>query len=235
MEIMIMKAVILAGGLGTRLKSVSGDLPKPMVPVEGRPFLEHLMEWLSPSVSGFILSTGYRAELVSRHFSSSFKGLSVDYCVEDSPLGTGGAIRKVFESFSGERFFLINGDTFFAVNLKEMDLSHMRSGSLMSMALKPMKNFERYGNVGIKDGHISSFEEKRFVREGLINGGIYVLERSLAKYFPVSEKFSFEKDVLEKHIADLDINPFLSDSAFIDIGIPEDYLSIRDNAAIFRL
>jgi D-glycero-alpha-D-manno-heptose 1-phosphate guanylyltransferase len=226
--------IILVGGLGSRLKSISGDLPKPMLLVESRPFLERLMNFLKGSASQFVLSTGYKADVISSHFGECFQGVPVKYSQENSPLGTGGAIKRAMETFQDDNFFVINGDTFFNIRLKEMAEAQLKNQAIMCMALKPMKQFERYGNVKLRNGKILGFEEKKFTKDGFINGGVYMLNREICKFFPRKERFSFEKDVLEKHINELNIFPYISDTSFIDIGIPEDYFSIENNSGIFR-
>jgi D-glycero-alpha-D-manno-heptose 1-phosphate guanylyltransferase len=218
------EAIILVGGLGTRLRSVISDIPKPMAPVAGRPFLAHVLDYLSTGpVTKVILATGYRAEMVSDYFGTLYNGLRIEYSVEDQPLGTGGAISKALGVAEGEDVFVLNGDTFFAADLGKMKEWHQESGARVTIALKHMKDFDRFGSVCAREGRIVSFAEKTRCAEGYINGGIYLVKRDLLHGLGLPERFSFETDFLEKRVTDFFIGAFPSDGYFLDIGIPEDY------------
>lgn len=150
--------------------------------------------------------------------------MELEYCVEENPLGTGGAIKAAMKFTDAEEILILNGDTFFDVPVNEMYLLHKKNNSDLSIALKPMKNFDRYGIVNIEsDFSISGFEEKAFRIDGNINGGIYIANRNMMNHFPDSEKFSFEKEFLETKIGKVEMSGFVFDNYFIDIGIPEDY------------
>lgn len=219
-----MDAVILAGGLGTRLRPLTRDLPKPMVPVADRPFLEYVLDYLAASaVKRVILSVGYRGEMIEAYFAHDWRGMDLVYAHEDKPLGTGGAVRHCLEYLGERTFFVLNGDTFFRVPLADMWRFHHNRNAELSMALKPMKNFERYGNVQTVDERVTAFEEKRPLAEGQINGGIYILDASLFERFSFPEKFSLETDLFEKHLKEIRAFGYSSDAYFIDIGIPEDF------------
>src|SRR5262245_49936719 len=114
-----MQAIVLAGGLGTRLRATIGDIPKPLAPVRGRPFLEYLLAyWIGQGVTSFILSVGYRSEMITGHFGASFRGAAIDYAVEDRPLGTGGGLLLATTRLAADDPFLVlNGDTYFEVPL----------------------------------------------------------------------------------------------------------------------
>lgn len=221
----IRQAVVLAGGLGTRLRTVVQDLPKPMAPVNGRPFLEYVLDELNDfGIEEIVLAVGYKFEIIRAHFGHHYRSLTISYSIENEPLGTGGGIRQAFDLLYDEPAFVLNGDTLFKVDLANMADFHVQSNSDLTIALKPMENFDRYGTVEIeKSGRIAAFHEKKHCPKGLINGGIYLFSKSIFEVENYPEKFSFEKDLLEKHMRDLKISGFLSDAYFIDIGIPEDY------------
>ncbi|MCB9251129.1 MAG: NTP transferase domain-containing protein [Flavobacteriales bacterium] len=217
--------IVLAGGLGTRLKSVVKDLPKPMAPIADRPFLEWLLDYITPlNPSKVILSTGYKHELIQACFGNKYGKVNLEYCVEDTPLGTGGGIKKALKSAKSENVLVLNGDTFFRMDHKDFYAKHLESKSLFSMALKPMGQPYRYGTVGLSNGRIINFNEKDpKLEHGLINTGVYMLNREIISKFPETERFSFEKDFLETSVDLLNMNGFVYDTYFIDIGIPEDY------------
>lgn len=216
--------VILAGGLGTRLSHLIPDLPKPMAPVNGKPFLEILLEQLSSyNFQRIILSVGHKYEKIETYFGNSYKNIELIYCIEDTPLGTGGAIKKAMSMCKNDNVFIINGDTYFDVNFNEMMESHLRLNSDVSIAVKKLKNFDRYGTVTFLGNKITGFFEKKPTSEGYINGGTYLLTHGKIKLEDYQDKFSFEKDILEMKYNQLNFNVFISDNYFIDIGIPEDY------------
>ena len=218
------EAIILAGGLGTRLKGVISDIPKPMAPVANQPFLKYILDYLKQQgIERIILSVGYKYEVIEDFFGNNYEGLELVYSVENEPLGTGGGIRLAVDKLKGEQAFIINGDTFFDVNLLELEDLAIQKNSNLCLALKPMRSFDRYGSVNLQKSRITSFKEKQFVQEGLINGGIYWFQKSLLEMFKSGQKFSFEQDLMEKQIDSKVISGFISDSYFIDIGIPEDY------------
>lgn len=219
------EAIILSGGLGTRLRDEIPGLPKCMAPVAGRPFLFYVINRLRmQGVTRFVFSLGYKHELIETYLADSFSRLDYDFVVEETPLGTGGAIQFALQKTQQENIIVANGDTLFDINLEDLLLLHTSKNADCTLALKPMRNFDRYGAVSIDASNtITRFHEKQFYGEGLINGGIYVLNRNhfLANNFPPA--FSFEKDYLEKQVASGKIAGLPQDGYFIDIGIPEDY------------
>lgn len=220
-----MEAIILVGGLGTRLKSVVANVPKPMAPVNDQPFLSFVLQELaSQGVNSVILSTGYKHEVVEGYFGHHYKNLDIVYSKEEEPLGTGGAIRQAMPLVREPQVFILNGDTLFKADLPEMAAFHKSQQADMTLALKAMKNFSRYGTVDLDEGRIAGFHEKEYRQEGLINGGIYLLNRSLmSRLDGLPPKFSFESDFMEANCDSIRIMGFASDAYFIDIGIPEDY------------
>lgn len=224
-----MKAIVLCGGLGTRLGALSGDLPKVMVEVGGVPFLEHVLSYLRESgVSEVILAVGYRKESIVRHFGLSFNGLSIDYSVEDTLLGTGGAVAACFDSFGLQSAIVLNGDTLFRTDLDEIVRSHERCASKLTMAVRPVDDVGRYGHVGIDSrGRVVSFAEKKHGGPGVVNAGIYILERDVFDGYARGTTFSLERDVLGERLHELDPTAVLSGGYFIDIGVPADLMRAR--------
>jgi D-glycero-alpha-D-manno-heptose 1-phosphate guanylyltransferase len=216
-----MEAIILAGGLGTRLKSVISEIPKPMAPVKGKPFLEYILSYLKRNdVTRVILSVGYKWELIHEYFGDSFKNMELVYSVENEPLGTGGALKLAFEKVQGEAVYIINGDTFFNISLEKLQL---KNGSKVMLSLKEMYDFDRYGCVETDEhGLVTSFCEKEKRKIGYINGGIYLIDKNVFEGYRLNNKFSFE-DFLQENLKQLKITASFFDKYFIDIGIPEDY------------
>lgn len=214
-----MEAIILAGGLGTRLRSVVSEVPKCMAPVDGRPFLQYMLEWLSRyDVSHVVLSVGYLKEVIFSFIDSRAWPFEISYAVEDEPLGTGGGIRLALTKCREDRVIVLNGDTFFDVDLDALSFT-----APVTLALKPMRNFDRYGAVDWDGELVMGFHEKAACAEGLINGGVYALVRSQLDFAFQPKRFSFEKDLLEPLAAAHLVAGQVQDGYFIDIGIPEDY------------
>ncbi|MGA1978330.1 MAG: nucleotidyltransferase family protein [Bacteroidales bacterium] len=219
-----MEAVILAGGMGTRLREIISDVPKPMAPVNGKPFLYYVLKWLSSfKVEKLVLSTGYKSESIIGYFGKSFLNIPVEYAVEDKPLGTGGGLLAAAGHTAGDNILAVNGDTYFPIDLSRLCSAHTKKNSLFTVALKKMKDFSRYGAVDINGDNIIMFNEKKFCREGLINGGIYMLNRKVLSMEKFPGAFSLEKDLLEKMAGSSGLKSMVFDDPFLDIGIPEDY------------
>src|SRR6187399_2616877 len=225
----IKEAIILAGGFGTRLRDAIPDLPKCMAPVNGRAFLFYVINYLrSQGIEKFIFSLGYKHEVVEAYLQAEFPTLDFQCLVEKEPLGTGGAILASCYKTSQQTVLVINGDTIFKVDLEKGFTDHVKYDSDCTLLLKPMENFDRYGVVDLnEDDSIKSFEEKKFYKNGLINGGVYILntEQFLAEELP--GKFSFEKDYLEKYFETRKMYGSVQDEYFIDIGVPEDYFRVQ--------
>lgn len=218
-----MQAIILAGGKGTRLQSVIKDVPKPMADVNGKPFLKYLIQYLQVhKVSQLILSIGYKKESISNYFGDSYQGIPIKYVSEDVPLDTGGAIKKCLELID-DVALILNGDSFFQIDLENFFQFHKNTKAELSIALKPMKNYDRYGSVIVQSDLVVGFEEKMYKQSGLINGGVYLVQKSIFQRFDLPEKFSFERDFLQKYLSEILVSGYIEDNYFIDIGIPEDY------------
>ena len=222
-----MEAIVLAGGFGTRLAHVVSDVPKPMAPVAGKPFLEYILQDLVKNgVSHIIIAVHYKKEVILKHFGTEFCGVPIDYSVEDIPLKTGGAIKKALSLCREERVFVINGDTFYQVPLKEMQAFAVQFGGPVVIAVKKMTDFSRYGKVDVdKNGLVVCFHEKEFCAQGYINGGIYNISRMALDAYP--ESFSIEETCFPEMLKNREIAAFPCNGYFIDIGIPEDYKRIQ--------
>lgn len=218
-----MEAIILAGGLGVRLSGVISDLPKPMAPIGGRPFLDYILRYLKKNgVERVILSVGYKWEIIQACYGKKFEGIELIYCVESKPLGTGGAIKKAMQYVAGETVFIINGDTFFDVPLK-MLVQNFRQESKLMLSLKKMHKFNRYGCVeSDEEGLVTAFLEKGYRESGNINGGVYLATNTIFNGYSLQTNFSFEA-FMEKNFHKLNVLATTFDGYFIDIGIPDDY------------
>ncbi|HEX5151662.1 MAG TPA: nucleotidyltransferase family protein [Parafilimonas sp.] len=227
--------IILAGGLGTRLRSVVSDLPKCMAPVNGKPFLAYVIDhFQQQGINDFIFSLGYKHEIIIEYlntltthhspFTTHLSPLTIQYSIEEEPLGTGGAIKKACALANNKNVFVTNGDTLFKANTLQLQNFHKQKNADCTLALKPMQNFDRYGVIELnEDLSVKSFHEKKHYEQGLINGGLYMLnvESFLNRSLP--EKFSFETAYLEKFYKQTNMYGLVQDEYFIDIGIPEDY------------
>jgi len=220
-----MEAIILAGGLGTRLRSVVSDLPKCMAPVAGQPFLYYLLKYLGTChFTHIILSVGYKHEIIEDYISKNNWPFSISYSIENEPLGTGGAIKFAMTKANEDQVLIMNGDTFFEVDLEAYYRFHSQKKADISLALKPLSDFDRYGTVETdKNDKICAFLEKQPCQKGKINGGIYLINRNSSLLNIGKDTFSFETDVLQKCTTNSTIYGFSSSGYFIDIGIPEDF------------
>ncbi len=222
-----MQALILAGGFGTRLSHIVKDLPKPMAPIQNKPFLEILISYLKKQgINDIILLTGYKSESIEAYFQEGKKsGLSVRYSIEKEPLGTGGAVKKAaLTMVQDEDFLLINGDTYFDVDCKYLMDFHKRNAALLTIALKYKEDVKRYGSVRLEDGRIMEFIEKSdCLEDGLINGGVSVLSKKALQYFKKDGFLSIEKEVMPLLLDEGKVYGVPFGGKFIDIGVPRDY------------
>ena len=223
--------IVLAGGLGTRLRSAVADKPKCMAPIGDQPFLCYLLQYLhTQQVEHVILSLGYLSEQVISWCEQTPLPLRVSFSVEPEPLGTGGGIMRALPLVQSDRVFIVNGDTYFDVNLPDLFNFREINGGPLSIALKPMQHFDRYGTVELDDNNkITAFREKQYCENGLINGGVYIAQTNFLQKLNLPEKFSFEKEVLEPQVAAGKVYGYARDTYFIDIGIPEDYQKAIDH------
>lgn len=226
---MIKEAIILAGGLGTRLRSVVSELPKCMAPVNGKPFLHYLIAYLEKQgVEKFIFAIGYKSEAIITYLQERLSANNYILSEENEPLGTGGAIYQACTKATEKDVLVVNGDTLFEVDTHRLLFFHHKSNAECTLALKPMHNFDRYGVVELTEHHsINSFKEKQFYESGLINGGVYLIQTATFLAHTFEQKFSFEKDYLEQYVHTGKLFGLSQDEYFIDIGIPEDYARVQ--------
>jgi len=224
-ELQQMTAVILAGGLGTRLRTVVADRPKVMAEVHGRPFICYLLNQLTVAgIRRIVLCTGYMAETVRALLGDRYNGAELLYSVESKPLGTGGALRLALPLLTSDPVLVMNGDSFCAVELRQFAAEHSRRRAAASLALAEVTDISRYGAVTTApNGAVTSFEEKG-AREGkgLINAGIYLLARDRIAAIPPDEMISLERDIFPGLIGS-GLYGSAQSGKFIDIGVPEDY------------
>lgn len=219
------EAIVLAGGLGTRLQHVLPDIPKCMAPINGKPFLTFVLDYLeNQKIDKVILSVGYRKEHIINYFGTSYRSLEIVYSIENEPLGTGGAIKQAMDFCTNKFSFVVNGDTYFMPDLADMSNLHQKAEADITIAVKHLADTIRYGLVVTdQGGKIVEFSEKdKFSGRGWINGGIYLVRKALFDTFQ-QQKFSIENDVFKVSCNKLYIQAFQTDGFFLDIGIPEDY------------
>jgi D-glycero-alpha-D-manno-heptose 1-phosphate guanylyltransferase len=208
-----LEAIVLAGGLGTRLREVLPDLPKPMAPVAGQPFLALVLRGLARAgFSRVVLSVGYKAE------------------VEESPLGTGGAVRQSLTRCTADHVFVFNGDTYLDLETGEVEADWQKHRRPM-IVVREVPDTARYGRVDVEDGCVVRFREKGAAGLGLINAGTYVLPRHALDDFAPGSKFSLETDYLAKAVERTPFGAFVTRGHFIDIGIPSDYTRAQSELA----
>lgn len=216
--------------MGTRLQNTVPDLPKSMAPVAGQPFLIYIIRHLlSQGVEKMIFALGHKHDIIKTFLSETFYYLNYTCVIEDTPLGTGGAILLALDKTTGRDVIIVNGDTLFKIDIDDLSDRHIETQTDCTIALKPMERFDRYGSVSIDEaGNVVRFNEKKFEAKGNINGGIYVLNRVsfLQNKFP--QIFSFEKDYLEALVDTYNFIGVIQDKYFIDIGVPEDYRRAQD-------
>jgi D-glycero-alpha-D-manno-heptose 1-phosphate guanylyltransferase len=220
-----MEAIILAGGKGTRLKDVIRDIPKPMAPIHGKPFLEYLVMQLTRwNIRDIVLSVGYKYEIIQNYFQDGKRWHAhIRYSVENSPLGTGGAIRESARLINGDDFLVMNGDSYFDLDFETFHSFHLSKESSLSLALAAMDDTGRYGRVVVNNfGKVLGFKEKCSGGCGLINSGVYLFNHNALPIFPPGN-ISLEQHILPQ-IVDKGLYAVQHNVFFIDIGIPEDYL-----------
>ncbi len=218
------EAIVLVGGLGTRLRSVVSDLPKPTAPVAGRPFLAHLLDPIATAgLRRVILAAGHLAEKVEQAIGRRWAGMQVTYSHENQPLGTGGAIRLATAQLQGEGVHLLNGDTFLRYDLRALERLVHAAGVPLGMALAQVPDVARYGAVEVVADRVASFHEKGGRGAGLINAASYFLTMAGVAALPALPSYSFEAAVLPAWAASGKIVALGNTRDFIDIGVPEDY------------
>ena len=225
----MISAIILAGGLGTRLRDGVPNLPKPMAPVNGRPFLEYQLDyWIAQGVRHFILSVGYRSEAIVSHFGETYRGVSIEYVGETEPLGTGGGLLIAMEALPGNNpFLLLNGDTFFEVSLNKLKAFHTARQADWTFLLFRTTEEDRYMGLDLDmDDRVVSLSSASSNGERLANGGVYLISPNIVRRygFPPGERISLEERIIPDILANSEkVFGLECEGQFIDIGIPEDY------------
>ncbi len=232
-----MEAIVLAGGFGTRLQKVVSDVPKSMALINKRPFLEYLFDYLiSRDVTRVVLAVGYKHEIISEHFKDCYKSLQINYSVENEPLGTGGGIRLALWKIEGPRALVMNGDSLFRFDYRQLMAYHLKKKADATLALRKLDDTSRYGRVTItRAGRLNGFLERSLsAGPGYINGGVYIIEKSFLMVPELRGRFSIEKDCFENFYHDLKFYGYPADGFFLDIGIPEDYLKAQHEFTDFK-
>jgi len=223
-KLYIKKALILAGGFGTRLQNVVKDVPKPMVSIAGKPFLEHQIRYLKKHrIEDIILCVHYKSEMIKSYFGNGMrKDVRITYSEEENPLGTGGAI-KLAEKFVDEPFLVMNGDSYSNVDLDEFIKFHRDQNTIGSLVLRETNDLSNYGNVKLTGNYISSFNEKNSRGKGLINTGVYIFNPEIFNFIPSTGKVSLEETIFPEIIKNNSLSGFVYNGYFMDIGRPETY------------
>lgn len=233
-----MQAILLAGGLGTRLRSVVSDRPKPMALIEDKPFMEYVVHELSRhGVTDIIFAVGYKGSMVEEYFGdgSGLTGpdgsrMRIQYAYEEELLGTAGAIKNAGRFVTEERFFVLNADTFYQIDYSRLVKMQQEENLAMALVLRQVPDITRYGEAVLEDGRLTGFNEKNDVaRPGTINGGVYLMTRELLEEIPEG-KVSLENDMIPRWLKEnRRLGGFVNDGYFIDIGIPEDYFKFIED------
>ena len=223
---MLDTVIILAGGLGTRLKSILPETPKCLAPINNKPFVGLLINYLkNQGVTNFIFSLGYKSELVVNYLRDEFGDTNIDYSIEDEQLGTGGAIKLALSRVLSDDFLVINGDTFFNNNLNLFYIFHKQNNSKFTIALTKVENNNRFGSVVLNDKkEVTDFFEKNQSSSVLINAGQYIINKVEFLNYNTENKFSIELDFFQNNSIKKVIYGYEYISDFIDIGIPDDLI-----------
>lgn len=227
-----MQAILLAGGLGTRLQSVVSDRPKPMALIQDRPFMEYVIRELKASgIGDIIFAVGYKGSMVEEHFGDgSAFGIRTSYAYEEKLLGTAGAIKNAARHMTGGEAFVLNADTFYRIDYGRLVDIKKEKRLDMALVLRQVPDVSRYGEAALTDGILTGFNEKSSeARPGTINGGVYLLSRELIGQIPEG-RVSLENDMIPRWLAEgRRIGGFVNEGYFIDIGIPQDYFRFIDD------
>lgn len=219
-----MEAVVLAGGLGVRLRHILQNLPKPMAPIAGRPFLEILLSTLArKGFTRIVLSLGYKADYIQSHFGCQYEGMNLVYAIEEKPLGTGGGLRLAMDKVVSNHVYVFNGDSYLDLEIPEVEKQWNEDARPIIVGYY-VPDVLRYGCLSYKGKLVNGFNEKKLSGPGIINAGCYVLNRNQLDTFPIGKKFSLEVDFLPEAVNCGKFDIFLTNGKFIDIGVPEDYL-----------
>jgi D-glycero-alpha-D-manno-heptose 1-phosphate guanylyltransferase len=226
------QAIVLAGGYGSRLRSLIADVPKPMARVAGRPFVSYVFDDLvDHEIKRIVVAVSWLRESIMSEFGACYRGVELRYSVEAEPLGTGGAIRQAFQCINDDGAFVLNGDTFQRLPYARMRLQAEEERADVLVGIRAVDSVERYGTVELEGSSIIGFSEKGTTGPGLINAGAYIVRRDVVENPSLGKAFSFEQDVLGPGVGSLNMVACLITGNFIDIGIPEDYLRAKQELA----
>lgn len=229
---MIDSAIILVGGRGTRLGALTEQTPKPLLPVAGRPFLFHVLDYLiRQQIKKVILATGYLADEFEQTLGPEYRGLSLTYSYETVPLGTGGAIALALAPAGSLEVFVLNGDTYFPADLAKLAMMHASQRASLSMVLRQIPDVSRFGHIATAQNVVTAMHEKGSTGPGLINGGIYLINRTAFLADAPAGAFSLERDLLPHWIPRQAVACMVADSYFIDIGVPSDLARAQHDLA----
>ena len=221
---MSFEAIVLAGGLGTRLRQTVPGLPKVLAPVAGRPFIEHVLAELARGgCARAVLAVGYLHDMVMERLGRRFDGIEIDYSIEDAPLGTGGAMRLASGMVRRQPFFVLNGDTWLDLDHGAMLAKHRSANALLTIAVRRVPDVSRFGAVSVEGERVVRMDEKGTDGPGLINAGVYLMHSKVLDDPRLAGAFSFERDLLARRLSDLRPVAYEAMGRFIDIGVAEDY------------
>lgn len=231
----IRRAIILAGGRGERLQSVVPNLPKPMAPISGRPFLEYILDRLvDTGVTDVILSVGYKAEVIQEHFGQAYRALQIRYSREIHPMGTGGAMALALKEEDASPALVLNGDTLLDIDYPKLMVWFAQAPAFVSIVLRHVPDVSRFGAVHLLGDRVVEFQEKGQQGPGLVNAGMYIVRPEIFSRYGGEESFSFETDILQRYCQELQPRAFVTSGYFIDIGTPRDYERAQEEIALSR-
>lgn len=224
-DLLTVTAVILAGGLGTRLRSVISKDPKSLAKINGRPFIFYLLDQLNEKkIKKVVISTGYMAGKIEKEIGVKYKDLNIVFCKENMPAGTGGGLKNTERIIKTDFCLIMNGDSYVKYDLADLMSYHSKLNSTMTMVVKESKDISRFGVVQTnqKDKILKFVEKGSSSGEGLINAGIYLIKKSLLKKIPNKTPYSLELDFFPSLVGD-EIYVYKTEGGFIDIGTPKSY------------
>lgn len=227
-----MQAILLAGGLGTRLQSVVSDRPKPMALIDDKPFMEYVIHELTRhGITEIIFAVGYKGSIVEEYFGDgSGFGVTVSYAYEETLLGTAGAIKNAARFVTEEQVFVLNADTFYQIDYSRLVTLGREKNLEMTLVLREVPDVSRYGQAILEDNLLVGFNEKiSKPKSGTINGGIYLLSNALIQEIPEG-RVSLENEMIPKWLQEgRRLGGIVNDGYFIDIGIPEEYYRFMED------
>lgn len=227
-----MQAILLAGGLGTRLRSVVNDRPKPMALIQEKPFMEYVIRELAmQGIDQIIFAVGYKGSMVEEYFGDGEAfGIKASYAYEETLLGTAGAIKNAARYMTEQDAFVLNADTFYRMDYHRLTQQKQDMELDMALVLREVEDVSRYGQALLQEGRLAGFNEKTDERKpGTINGGVYLMSKNLIDQIPEG-KVSLEQDMIPGWLSEgRRLGGFVNDGYFIDIGIPEDYYRFMED------